>query len=49
MLFVDDDEILLAKSDDNLQYSVYNLNNIAAEFSTERNTGKKKRKLLLLE
>jgi hypothetical protein len=36
MLFADD-QILQAESEDNLQYSVYNLTNIAAEFSMEMN------------
>jgi hypothetical protein len=33
MLF-SDDQVLLAKSEDDLQYSVYNFNKIASEFST---------------
>jgi hypothetical protein len=36
MLFADD-QVLLAKSEDDLQYSVHNFNNIASEFSTEIN------------
>jgi hypothetical protein len=39
MLFADD-QVLLAKSDDDLQYSVHNLNKIAYEFSMEINTEK---------
>lgn len=45
MLFVDD-KIPPAKSEDDLQCSVYNLNNATAEFSTERNTEKKKKKIM---
>jgi hypothetical protein len=39
MLFADD-QVLLAKSDDDLQYSVHNLNKIAYEFSMEINAEK---------
>jgi hypothetical protein len=39
MLFADD-HVLLAKSEDDLQYSVHNLNNIASEFSMEINAEK---------
>jgi hypothetical protein len=39
MLFADD-QVLLAKSEDDLQYSVYNFNKIASEFSTEINVEK---------
>jgi hypothetical protein len=41
MLFADY-HILLAKSEDDLQYSVYNLNNTTAEFSTDTNAEKLK-------
>jgi hypothetical protein len=34
------DQVLLAKSEDSLQYSVYNLNTTAVEFSMEINTEK---------
>jgi hypothetical protein len=36
------DQILLTKSEDDLQYSVHNLNNIVEEFSMEINTGNTK-------
>jgi hypothetical protein len=39
MLFADD-QVLLTKSEDDLQYSVHNLNKIASEFSMEINTEK---------
>jgi hypothetical protein len=39
MLFADD-QVLLAKSEDDLQYSVHNLNKIASEFSMEINVQK---------
>jgi hypothetical protein len=39
MLFADD-QVLLAKSEDDLQYSVHNLNNIASEVSMEINSEK---------
>jgi hypothetical protein len=39
MLFADD-QVLLAKSEDDLQYSVQNLNKIASEFSMEINAEK---------
>jgi hypothetical protein len=39
MLFADD-QVLLAKSEDDLQYSVHNLNKIASEFSVEINAEK---------
>jgi hypothetical protein len=39
MLFADD-QVLLAKSEDDLQYSVHNLNKIASEFSMEINEEK---------
>jgi hypothetical protein len=39
MLFADD-QVLLAKSEDDLQYSVHNLNKIASEFSMEINMEK---------
>jgi hypothetical protein len=39
MLFADD-QVLLAKSEDDLQYSVDNLNKKASEFSMEINTEK---------
>jgi hypothetical protein len=39
MLFADD-QVLLAKYEDDLQYSVHNLNNIASEFSMEINAEK---------
>jgi hypothetical protein len=39
MLFADD-QVLLAKCEDYLQYSVLNLNKIASEFSTEINAEK---------
>jgi hypothetical protein len=39
MLFADD-QILLTKSEDDLQYSVHNLNKIASEFSMEINVEK---------
>jgi TusA-related sulfurtransferase len=39
MLFADD-QLLLAKSEDDLQYSVHNLNKIASEFSMEINAEK---------
>jgi hypothetical protein len=35
-------QILLSRSKEYLQYSVYNLNNAAAEFSTEINTERNK-------
>jgi TusA-related sulfurtransferase len=35
-----DDQVFLAKSKDDLQYSVHNLNNTASEFSMEINVGK---------
>jgi hypothetical protein len=35
-----DDQVLLAKSEDHLQYSVHNLNKIASEFSMEINSQK---------
>jgi hypothetical protein len=41
MLYADD-QILLTKSEDHLQYSVHNLNNTAEEFSMEVNTAKTK-------
>jgi hypothetical protein len=41
MLFADD-QVLLAKSEDYLQYSVHNLNKIAFEFYTELNEEKTK-------
>jgi hypothetical protein len=41
MLFAHD-QILLTKYEDDLQYSVHNLNNTVEEFSTEINTGKTK-------
>jgi hypothetical protein len=37
MLFADD-QVLLAKSEDDLQYSVHNLNKVASEFSVDINT-----------
>jgi hypothetical protein len=37
MLFADD-QVLLAKSEDDLQYSVHNLNKVASEFSMDINT-----------
>jgi hypothetical protein len=37
-----DDQVLLTKSEDDLQYSVHNLNNAVEEFSTEINNGKTK-------
>jgi hypothetical protein len=40
MLFAEG-EMLLAKSEEDLKYFVHNLNNMAVEFSTERNTGEK--------
>jgi hypothetical protein len=39
MLFADD-QVLLTKSEDDLQYSVHKLNKIASEFSVEINTEK---------
>jgi hypothetical protein len=39
MLFADD-QVLLAKCEDDLQYSVHNLNKIASEFSMEINEEK---------
>jgi hypothetical protein len=39
MLF-SDDQVLLAKSEDDLQYSVHNLNKTASEFSMEINAEK---------
>jgi hypothetical protein len=39
MLFADD-QVLLAKSKDDLQYSVHNLNKTASEFSVEINAEK---------
>jgi hypothetical protein len=39
-LFVDN-QIIVAKSEDNLQYSVYSLNDTAAEFPMEIGTGEK--------
>jgi hypothetical protein len=46
MLFADD-QVLLAKSEDDLQYSVHNFNKIASEFSMETNA--RKLELWLLE
>jgi hypothetical protein len=37
-----DDYVLLSSSEDYLQYSVHNLNNIVEEFSTQINTEKTK-------
>jgi hypothetical protein len=42
LCFFADDKILFTKSEDNLQYSVRNLNNIVEEFSLEISTGKTK-------
>jgi hypothetical protein len=39
MLFADD-QVLVAKSEDDLQYSLRNLNKIASEFSMEINAEK---------
>jgi hypothetical protein len=39
MLFADD-QVLLAKSEDDLQYSVHNLNKLASEFSMDINAEK---------
>jgi hypothetical protein len=39
MLFADD-QVLLVKYEDDLQYSVHNLNKIASEFSVEINAEK---------
>jgi hypothetical protein len=40
MLFADN-QVLLAKSEDDLQYSVHNLNKTASEFSMEIKRGEK--------
>jgi hypothetical protein len=45
MLFADD-QILLNKSEDTLQYAIHNLSNTAEEFLMEINTGKQKLWLL---
>jgi hypothetical protein len=37
-----DDQVLLAKSEDDLQYSVHNLNKIASQFSMDINEEKTK-------
>jgi hypothetical protein len=39
-MFFADDQVLLVKSEDDLQYSVHNLNKIASEFSMEINAEK---------